>query len=109
MTLAARIDGSTVASVLATRATSDSGRPYLRFGEEVLTYGEVESRAEALAASLSNLGLQAGDRVALVLPPCPEFVIAMFASAKLGVAIVPLNPQLPVSDLQYALRHSEAA
>ena len=64
--------------------------------------------AEALAASLSNLGLRAGDRLALVLTPCPEFVVTMFASAKLGVVTVPLNPELRPSELQYALRHSEA-
>jgi len=108
MTLTSRFEGSTVASALVTRATTDPGRPYLRFGGEVLTFGEIESKAEALAASLSNLGLQAGNRLALVLPPCPEFVVAMFASAKLGVAVVPLNPQLTASELQYALRHSEA-
>ena len=109
MTLSARFEGSTVASALTTRATTDPERAYLRFGEEVLTFGDIESKSEALAASLSNLGLQAGDRLALVLPPCPEFVVTMFASAKLGVVIVPLNPGLRPSELQYALRHSEAA
>lgn len=108
MTLSSQFAGSTVASALATRATTDSGRPYLLHRAESLTFGDIESKAEALAASLSNLGLQAGDRLALVLTPCPEFVIAMFASAKLGVVIVPLNPQLPAGELQYALRHSEA-
>jgi fatty-acyl-CoA synthase len=109
MTHPPRFDGSTVAAALGTRATADPGRPYLLFGDDVLTYGELESKAESLAASLANLGLQAGERLALVLPPCPEFAVAMFAAAKLGVVIVPLNPQLPPADLQYALRHSEAA
>ncbi len=108
MNLAVRIDGATVASALTTRATSDPGRPYLRHGGDTLGFGDVEAQAEALAASLANLGLQAGDRLALVLPPCPEFVVAMFASAKLGVVIVPLNPDLPAGEMQYALRHSEA-
>jgi len=109
MSLVDRFDGATVASALATRATSDPERPYIRYRDEVLTFGDLESRAEALAASLANLGLQAGDRMALVLPPCPEFAVAMFASAKLGAVLVPLNPQLPANELQYALRHSEAA
>lgn len=109
MTLSARLDGATVASALAMRATTDPERVYLRFGDEALTFGDVESKSEALAASLANLGLQAGDRLALVMPPCPEFVITQFASAKLGVVIVPLNPQLPAAELQYMLRHSEAA
>ena len=108
MSLASRFEGSTVASALTTRATSDPERPYLRHGDDVLTFGDIESRAEALAAALANLGLQAEDRLALVLEPCPEFVVSMFAAAKLGVVIVPLNPRLPAGDLQYALRHSGA-
>jgi len=109
VTLSARFEGATVASALATRATSDPEGVYLRFGDDRMTFGTVESQAEALAASLSHFGLQAGDRLALVLPPCPEFVVSVFASAKLGTVIVPLNPQSPASELQYALRHSEAA
>ena len=94
MTLGERFAGSTVGSALATRATSDPGAAYLRFGGEVLTYGRVEAEAEALAAALSELGLAAGDRLALVLTPRPEFSIATFAAAKLGLTIVPLSPRL---------------
>ena len=50
-----------------------------------MTYGQLEERAEALAAYMANLGLEAGDRIALVLPACPEFVVSLFAAAKLGV------------------------
>lgn len=109
MALTERFRGFTIASALATRATTDPGGEYLRFREEVVTFGEVESRAEAMAAGLANLGIEAGDRLALVLPPCPEFVISMFAAAKLGVVIVPLNPRLTTPEMQYMLRHSEAA
>ncbi|MBV9774086.1 MAG: AMP-binding protein, partial [Gemmatimonadetes bacterium] len=47
------------------------------------------------------------DRVALTLPNWPEFIIAMFAAAKLGAVIVPLNPRYTTPELQYMLRHSE--
>ncbi|MGE0159457.1 MAG: class I adenylate-forming enzyme family protein [Gemmatimonadales bacterium] len=103
-----RFTASTVGSALATRATTDPGAAYLRFGSEVLTYGGVESDAEALAAALAELGLVAGDRLALVLTPRPEFALATFAAAKLGLTIVPLSPRLTSSELQYALRHSGA-
>jgi acyl-CoA synthetase (AMP-forming)/AMP-acid ligase II len=109
MSLAERFAGFTVASALASRATSDSGAVYLRFGDAVWTFGQVDSDAEAFAAALASLGLEAGDRLALVLPPRPEFVVSMFAAAKLGATIVPLNPRLTSADLQYALRHSGAA
>lgn len=109
MTIGARFAGFTVASALTTRATADPNAAYLRFGDRTLTYGQVESDAEALAAALSSIGLEAGDRLALVLTPRPEFAIAMYAAAKLGVTIVPLSPRLTGAELQYALRHSGAA
>ena len=104
-----RVDGFSIASVLAARATSYPEGPFILFRGRALSFGEVDSRAEALAAALHNLGIEAGDRVALVLPACPEFVISMFAAAKLGATIVPLNPRLTTPELQYMLRHSEAA
>ncbi len=108
MALTERFRGFTVASALTTRATSDPQRDFLLHGDAVLTYGQVESQSEALAAALAHLGVEAGDRIALVLPACPEFVISMLAAAKLGAVIVPLNPRLPTAELQYMLRHSEA-
>ncbi len=108
MTLTERFRGTTVASALALRATSDPGRPYLVSAAGTLTFAEVDSRSDALAAALANLGVEEGDRVALILPNCPEFVVSLFAVAKLGGVIVPLNPRLPSADLQYTLRHSEA-
>ena len=109
MALTERIHGSTLASLLAQRATADSGRIYLRAADRTFTVGQVESEAESLAAALANLGVQRGDRVALILPPRPEFVVAMFAAAKLGAVIVPLNPRASTVDLQYMLRQSGAS
>jgi len=108
MALTERYAGFNVGSVLAHRATSDPERVLLHAGEDRLSVGEVESRANALAAALAQLGIEAGDRVALVLPAWPEFVVSLFAVAKLGGVIVPLNPRLTVPELRYMLRHSEA-
>jgi acyl-CoA synthetase (AMP-forming)/AMP-acid ligase II len=109
MSLAERFAGATVASALAIRATADASAAYLRFRGRTGSCGEIESDAEALAAALSAIGLGSGDRIALVLPPRPEFAVSMFAVAKLGGTIVPLNPRLTSAELQYALRHSGAA
>jgi fatty-acyl-CoA synthase len=106
--LGERFAGSTVGSALTTRATTDPSAAYLRFGDDVFSFGRVESDAEALAAALAELGLVAGDRLALVLTPRPEFAVATFAAAKLGLTIVPLSPRLTGAELQYALRHSGA-
>ncbi len=98
----------TVAAALASRATTDPEGTFLIFEDDTVTFGQMETRAEALAASLHGLGIKPGDRVAVVMPSWPEFVISMFAVAKLGAVLVPLNPRLTADDLRYTLRHSEA-
>ena len=109
MALVERVKGKTVAEALEARAAEDADRVFLISGDRSLTYGQVHDRSTALAASLRELGIEAGDRIALDLPNWTEFVISMFAVAKLGAVIVPLNPRYTVPELQYMLRHSEAA
>ncbi|MCY3677524.1 MAG: acyl--CoA ligase [Gemmatimonadetes bacterium] len=98
----------TVSEVLARRTAVAPGSPFLHFGDATWSYGEVEAQALSLAASLKNLGVGEGDRVALVLPAWPEFAVAVFAAAKLGARVVPLDPRLTLPDLRYMLRHSGA-
>jgi len=108
MALIERVRGMSIAASLANRATVDPEGTFLLHHDRFITFGQVETRSDALAASFATLGIEAGDRVALILPPCPEFVVALFAAAKLGAAVVPLNPHLTKPELQYMLRHSEA-
>ncbi|MEX0891996.1 MAG: AMP-binding protein [Gemmatimonadota bacterium] len=108
MALEERAAGRSVGRVLEERAAEHPDRPFLIYGDRRLTYGQIAARADALAAALHELGVEPGDRVALDLPNWPEFVISMFAAARLGAVIVPLNPLFTVPELQYMLRHSEA-
>ena len=108
MTLRDRFRGLTLAESLELRARENPTRPFVAFGEQRLTYGQVDQQAAALAAALHELGIEAGDRIALTLPNWPEFIVSAFAAAKLGAVIVPLNPRFTSPELQYALRHSES-
>lgn len=108
MALIERTEGLTVPAALANRATTDPERPYIVFDDRVLTYGQVEMRADALAASLAHLGVGSGDRVALVLPAWPEFVLSAFAVSKLGAVIVPINPSVTIPEIRYTLRQTQA-
>ena len=109
MQLTERIAGRSVAQILEAVAAGSPDRTFLVFGERRFTYRQVDQRATALAAALHELGVGKGDRIALDLPNWPEFIISMFAVAKLGAVMVPLNPRYTVPELQYMLRHSEAA
>ncbi len=97
-----------VSSVLWDRARRAPEAPFLLAGESVFSYGEVALQSGALAAALANLGVERGDRIALVLPAGPEFAISAFAASRLGATLVPLNPRTPPADLRYMLRHSGA-
>ncbi|MDQ6612419.1 MAG: long-chain fatty acid--CoA ligase, partial [Gemmatimonadota bacterium] len=73
------------------------------------TYGQVDEHATALAASLAELGLGAGDRIAVNLPNVVEWVTSLLACAKLGAVVVPINPQLSIHELRFQMRHAEAS
>lgn len=108
MALLKRFRGRSVADIISTVAEEQPRHPCLVLGDRRYTYGQVDAYSSALASALYELGIEKGDRVALNLPNWPEFVIAMFAAAKLGAVIVPLNPKYTTPELQYMLRHSEA-
>jgi long-chain acyl-CoA synthetase len=57
-----------------------------------LTFRDLKRRSDALAASLAGLGIAKGDRVGIMLPNCPQYIIATFAVLRLGAVIVNINP-----------------
>jgi long-chain acyl-CoA synthetase len=73
-----------------------------------ITYRELESAACALANHLRAEGLAKGDKVALLLPNCPEFVIAYFGVQKIGGVAVTLNVQSTPYELKHLLGNSDA-
>jgi amino acid adenylation domain-containing protein len=85
----------TVPSHLAERAARDPQAPALFFGGEVLSHGDLDRRATALAARLRARGAGRESRVALLLERSPELVVALLAVWKAGAAAVPLDPSAP--------------
>ncbi len=67
--------------------------------EHTLTYREVNAQSDALAAALVDLGIEKGDRVAIILPNCSQFVITFFAILKAGATVVAVNPTFPPSKM----------
>ncbi|WGH85492.1 AMP-binding protein [Auritidibacter ignavus] len=71
------------------------------------TYAELDSLHRRFAGWLSNQGVSRGDRVAVFLGNCPEFVIAFLAVLRLGAVHVPVNPMFAPAELTHELRDSE--
>ncbi|MBA3323220.1 MAG: AMP-binding protein, partial [Pyrinomonadaceae bacterium] len=57
-----------------------------------LSFREVKEQADCFAAALSRLGIAKGDRVGIMLPNCPQYLIATFAIFRLGAIVVNVNP-----------------
>jgi len=73
-----------------------------------LTYGELDQAVDRLAAALQRLGVQPGDRVAVQLPNCPQYVISYYAILRLGGVVVPCNPIYQQHELVHQLTDSGA-
>ncbi|MGQ0823551.1 MAG: class I adenylate-forming enzyme family protein [Actinomycetota bacterium] len=72
-------------------------------GDERYTFGEHDRRARVLAARLHELGVERGDRVALVSANVPEWVITWWACAVLGAVVVPLNAWWKTEELEFSI------
>src|SRR5438093_9482446 len=79
--------------------------PAIACGEERLTYADLVDRIERLARGLVSMGVGPSDRIALVLPNGPPFVISFFAAAGMGAVAAPLNPQFTEKELAGYFRH----
>jgi long-chain acyl-CoA synthetase len=67
-------------------------RPCTNFFGKRLAYRQIKELSDRFAASVRNLGIRKGDRVVLLLPNSPQFLIAYYGLLKAGAVIVPLNP-----------------
>jgi long-chain acyl-CoA synthetase len=82
--------------------------PAALFKGRTVSFGELDRRSDAFAASLAGLGVAPGDRVALLLPNCPQFLIGELGAWKAGAILVPLNPIYTEQELEGALRRTGA-
>ncbi len=73
-----------------------------------LTYHDINAASDALAAALVDWGLHKGDRVAVVMPNCPQFVITFYAILKAGCTVVAVNPTFPPRRIAEQLKDSGA-
>jgi long-chain acyl-CoA synthetase len=85
-------------------------RPAVARGPHVLmTYGELIRRAAIVAGRLRAVhGLQPGDRAALMMTNCPEYVLVLLAGWHAGLTMVPVNAKLHPRELAYVLDHAGA-
>ena len=93
-----------IGDMLRARVEAFSSRTALSIHEDgrwrTVTYRNLGRRAEVLATRLRRQGLSAGDRVAILSDPRPEWVVALFAAWRAGAIVVPLDVKLTASELE---------
>lgn len=87
---------------------SFAGKTALIHNEISLSYSDLNKAVNSFANKLTSLGIARGDKVAIILPNVPEFVISYFAIMKIGAVAVTLNIMSTVHELKYLLENSDA-
>jgi acyl-CoA synthetase (AMP-forming)/AMP-acid ligase II len=100
---------TTVGALFQRAVRHYAGRSAVKQDARVLTYRDLGEQVNRLANALGGLGLRPGDRIALLMWNCPEYVVCDFAAATAGLVKVPLNHLLTRDDVQFRIEDSEAA
>ena len=90
----------------------DKARQYpdhvvFQFRDDPITFGELNERINKTANGFISMGVKHGDKVAIMLPNCPEFLYTWFALNKIGAVEVPINVALKGQGLAYQMVQSD--
>jgi long-chain acyl-CoA synthetase len=83
-------------------------RAAVRLDDRILTYKQLDERSALVAGLLAALRVEAGDRVALMLPNIPEFAMLYYGVLRAGAVVVPMNPLLKAREVEFYLCDSGA-
>src|SRR6185436_6677813 len=98
----------TLLDYLDALAREQSTRPALLFKGAEVSYGQLQRESNAFAAALAALGVRRGDRVALILPNCPQFFVAEIGAWKVRAIVCPINPTYTEREMEAALQANTA-
>ena len=89
------------------RAAAEGGElPATTFLDADLTFAEIKDKADRLATALARRDVVKGDRVGIMLPNCPQYLIGVFAVLRLGAIVVNINPAYAAPEVEHLVRDS---
>jgi acyl-CoA synthetase (AMP-forming)/AMP-acid ligase II len=103
------VETAPIGDVLVRAAGLWPDKDALAFPDERRTYARLVAGAERYARSLRGLGVGRGERVAILMPNCFDFVELQFACAMLGAPWIPVNARYKVHELRHVIRDSSCA
>jgi len=101
-----KIEPRTLHSLLFSSAQSTPDNTAIIFYGKKITYQQLAGSVRRVAFALYELGLHKGDRVSLMLPNCPDFVISYYAILSLGGIVVNTNPMYVEREIEYQVNDS---
>ena len=102
------VPDSHLSELLETAARFYPDRVAIDFLGWTTTYRELLAASERAAQLLADAGVRAGDRVALIMPNCPQHVVAVYGALRLGAIVAEHNPLAPADQLRAQLDHHGA-
>ena len=96
----------TLGEMLSESAERYGEKAALVFRDVPLSYSALWAAVQGVATGLSALGIGQGDKIGLLLPNCPPFVMSLYGAAFIGAVTVPVNPLLKPAELEYIWRDS---
>ena len=79
------------------------------FGQQKISFKDLDVLSTRIACGLLNLGVKKGDRVALLLANSPHFIISYFAIVKIGAVVVPINNMFKLEEVSYVVSDSQVS
>ncbi|MDQ6833018.1 MAG: long-chain fatty acid--CoA ligase [Chloroflexota bacterium] len=99
---------ATLAEVVRSVARHNGSKPAIIFQDTAISYATLDAAIEQAANGLAARGIGHSDRVAIMLPNLPQFVIAYYAVQRVGGTVVPINVLYKAEEIAYVLGNSEA-
>ena len=98
-----------IADILTYQAAERGHKKYLFFKDIVYTYSQAEKLCNKISRVLAFSGIRKGDRVAVMMDNSPYFIFSVFAIAKAGGIVVPVNTFLKDKEVSYIVNNCEAS
>ncbi len=98
----------TLGRLVSMRAQEFGDRTFLYFRDQEISYRELDDKSNAVANSFRRLGIEKGDKVAIMMLNCPEYLYVWFGLAKIGAIEVPINTAYRGDLFGYVIEHSDS-
>ena len=97
-----------LAGILTETAARVPDRTVLKFDDTIVPYAALDAMSAKVAGVLAARGIEAGDRVALIMPNIPQMAFVYYGVLRYGAVVVPMNPLLKAREVAYHLQDSGA-